>query len=74
MLYPDFNFTIIKVTFGCKSHFMLKAVIVDDEPKAIKSLLWELSNFNDDLEIIQTFTEADKAIKYINENTIDCLF
>ena len=53
---------------------MLKAVIIDDEPKAIKSLLWELSNFNDDLEIIQTFTEADKAIKYINENSIDCLF
>ena len=45
-----------------------------DEPKAIKSLLWELSNFNDDLEIIQTFTEADKAIKYINESSIDCLF
>lgn len=74
MLLSNFNFTIISVTFGYKSHYMLKAVIVDDEPKAIKSLLWELSNFNDDLEIIQTFTEADKAIKYINENAIDCLF
>lgn len=53
---------------------MLKAVIVDDEPKAIQGLSWELSNFNNDLEIIQTFTEAEKAIKYINENSIDCLF
>jgi two-component system LytT family response regulator len=53
---------------------MLKAVIVDDEPKAIQGLTWELSNFNDDLEIIETFTEADKAIKYINKNSIDCLF
>ena len=53
---------------------MLKAVIVDDEPKAIQGLTWELSNFNTDLEIIQTFTEAEKAIKYINENPIDCLF
>ncbi|WBX71148.1 LytR/AlgR family response regulator transcription factor [Tenacibaculum retecalamus] len=53
---------------------MLKAVIVDDEPKAIQGLTWELSNFNNDLEIIQTFTEAEKAIKYINENPIDCLF
>lgn len=53
---------------------MLKAVIVDDEPKAIQSLSWELSNFNNDLEIIQTFTEAEEAIKYINSNAIDCLF
>jgi len=53
---------------------MLKAVIVDDEPKAIQGLSWELSNFNNDLEIIETFTEAEEAIKYINENSIDCLF
>lgn len=53
---------------------MLRAVIVDDEPKAIKGLSWELSNFNDDVEVIQTFVEAEKAIKYLNENSIDCLF
>ncbi|MBE7696710.1 LytR/AlgR family response regulator transcription factor [Tenacibaculum finnmarkense] len=53
---------------------MLRAVIVDDEPKAIEGLLWELSNFNDDLEVIQTFTQAEEAIKYINNNAIDCLF
>lgn len=53
---------------------MLRAVIVDDEPKAIQGLSWELSNFNEDIEIIKTFTEAEKAIKYINENDIDCLF
>lgn len=53
---------------------MIRAVIVDDEPKAIQGLTWELSNFNDDLEIIKTFTEADKAIEYINSNVLDCLF
>ncbi|SOS47996.1 LytR/AlgR family response regulator transcription factor [Tenacibaculum dicentrarchi] len=53
---------------------MLRAVIVDDEPKAIEGFLWELSSFNDDLEIIQTFTQAEQAIKYINNNPIDCLF
>ncbi|MCD8411274.1 LytR/AlgR family response regulator transcription factor [Tenacibaculum finnmarkense] len=53
---------------------MLRAVIVDDEPKAIEGLLWELSSFNDDLEVIQTFTQAEEAIKYINNNAIDCLF
>jgi two-component system LytT family response regulator len=53
---------------------MLKAVIVDDEPKAIQGLTWELSNFNHDLEVIETFTEAEKAIDYINTNAFDCLF
>lgn len=53
---------------------MLKAVIVDDESKAIKSLSWELSNFEKDLTIEKTFTNAEKAIEYINTNNIDCLF
>ncbi|CAM1345808.1 LytR/AlgR family response regulator transcription factor [Tenacibaculum crassostreae] len=53
---------------------MLKAVIVDDEPKAIQSLSWELSNFDEDVEIIETFTEAEIAINYINKTDIDCLF
>ncbi|CAL2089954.1 LytTR family DNA-binding domain-containing protein [Tenacibaculum sp. 190524A02b] len=53
---------------------MLKAVIVDDEPKAIQGLTWELSNFSNDIEVITTFNEADEAINYLNSNTIDCLF
>ncbi|CAM1354843.1 DNA-binding response regulator [Tenacibaculum discolor] len=53
---------------------MLRAVIVDDEPKAIQGLSWELSSFESDIEIIETFTVAEKAIKFINENSIDCLF
>ncbi len=53
---------------------MLKAVIVDDEPKAIQGLTWELSNFDTDLEVIKTFTDAEEAIKYINNNALDCLF
>ena len=53
---------------------MLKAVIIDDEPKAIQSLSWELSNFNDQIEIIATFTEPEKAINYLKDTSIDCLF
>ena len=47
---------------------MLRAVIVDDEPKAIQGLSWELSNFSKDIVVIETFTEAEKAIEYINSN------
>lgn len=53
---------------------MLKAVIVDDEPKAIQGLKWELSNFSIDIEVIKTFSDEKKAIDYINSNSLDCLF
>jgi len=53
---------------------MLKAVIIDDEPKAIQGLTWELSNFGDEIEVIATFTEPEKALYYINSTEIDCLF
>ncbi|QOD59946.1 response regulator transcription factor [Polaribacter haliotis] len=53
---------------------MIRAVIIDDEPKAIKGLTWELSNFEDELEVIATFTEPEKAIPYLNSSEIDCLF
>lgn len=57
---------------------MLKAIIVDDEAKAIQSLSWELSNFDDKVEIINTFTSPREALVYFNENEsrdkIDCLF
>ncbi|WP_072348225.1 LytR/AlgR family response regulator transcription factor [Flavobacteriaceae bacterium A100] len=55
---------------------MLKAVIVDDEPKAIQSLSWELSHFKKEIEIVETFTIPEEAIAYLNnsEKTLDCLF
>ncbi|MBP1838448.1 LytR/AlgR family response regulator transcription factor [Formosa algae] len=53
---------------------MIEAVIVDDEPKAIQSLTWELNNFKDDIEIIKTFTSPEEAITYLNNTPPDCLF
>ncbi|WP_298882636.1 LytTR family DNA-binding domain-containing protein [uncultured Polaribacter sp.] len=53
---------------------MLTAVIVDDEPKAIQGLSWELSNFKDQIKVIATFNNPEKALIYITENEIDCLF
>ena len=53
---------------------MLKAVIVDDEQKAIQSLIWELSNFKDEIEVMQSFTKPEEALKYLSSNTPDCLF
>lgn len=53
---------------------MIKAVIIDDEPKAIKGLSWELDNFNEEVEVVATFTEPEKALTYLNKTKIDCLF
>lgn len=53
---------------------MLKAVIVDDEHKAIQSLSWELTNFSNEIEIIETFTNPEAALTYLNNNKPDCVF
>lgn len=53
---------------------MLKAVIIDDEPKAIQGLTWELSNFSDEIEVITTFSEPEKALSYLKDADLDCLF
>lgn len=53
---------------------MLKAVIVDDEPKAIQSLIWELSNFSEEVEVMASFSNPDEALEYLDKHTPDCLF
>ena len=53
---------------------MLNAVIVDDEPMAIQSLSWELTNFSRDIHILKTFTDPDEALEFFKTTTPDCLF
>jgi two-component system, LytTR family, response regulator len=53
---------------------MIKAVIVDDEPKAIQSLSWELTTFSDEIEIIATFSNPEEAITFLDTELLDCLF
>jgi len=53
---------------------MLKAVIIDDEPKALESLAWELDNFSDEIQIIAKYTDPEEALKYLKHNSCDCIF
>ena len=53
---------------------MIKAVIVDDEEKAIQSLAWELSHFPNEITVVATFNDASKALDYLHSNSPDCLF
>lgn len=53
---------------------MIRAVIVDDELKAVQSLSWELSNFGGDIKVIKSFTNPEEAIVFLDQNELDCLF
>lgn len=53
---------------------MIKAIIVDDEQTAIKSLKWEIESFCDNVAVIDTFTNPLDAISAINYLKPDCVF
>lgn len=52
----------------------LRAILVDDEPNALESLTWELEQFPDQIQVMQTFTEADRALEFMRTQQPDCLF
>ena len=53
---------------------MLKVILVDDEPKSIKSLEWELENLCEGVEVIGSFTDPHKALDFLKHSTPDCIF
>lgn len=53
---------------------MIHAIIIDDEPKSIQGLLWELGSFKSDITVVETFTNPEKAIDFLKENTVDAVF
>lgn len=53
---------------------MLKAIIVDDELSAIKSLQWEIESFCKEIDVLASFTDPHKAIDAINSHKPDCVF
>jgi len=53
---------------------MIKAIIVDDELSAIKSLEWEIKTFCKGIEVCESFTDPIEAISAINYLKPDCIF
>lgn len=53
---------------------MIKAIIIDDEFSAIKSLKWEIEKFCTGIEVTNFYTEPKKAISGINLLQPDCVF
>lgn len=54
---------------------MIKVVIIDDEPKAIEGLKWEIENFCPEVEVVNTFTDPRKGLLFFeDEQDVDCVF
>ncbi len=53
---------------------MIKAIIVDDEITAIRSLKWEIENFCTGVDVIADFSDPLEAISAINNLKPDCVF
>lgn len=53
---------------------MIKVILLDDEKNALKTLQWELARFNDEIEVVESFTSTEDALHFLKTNTIDCLF
>ncbi len=52
----------------------LNVIILDDEPKAIESLKWELTTFCPNVVIVATFTNPLEAQPYLKQHAVDCIF
>lgn len=52
----------------------IKVLLIDDETKAIKSLLWELEKFTQEVEVLATFTDPTEALNFLNAQFVDCIF
>ena len=53
---------------------MITIVIIDDEANAIENLVWEFSNYQSSVKIINTFTNPEEAIIYLKNNEVDAVF
>lgn len=53
---------------------MIRAIIIDDEPKSIQSLDWDLRYFPDQIHVVGTFSNVIDAIKKIEGLQPDVVF
>lgn len=52
----------------------LKCVIIDDEQLAIDTLKWQLTEFCERIQVVETFTNPKMAYSFLEDNSIDLCF
>ena len=53
---------------------ILEVVLIDDEPKSIKSLKWEINKCCSDINVVATFNNPNEALQYLKTQPVDCVF
>ena len=53
---------------------MIKAILIDDEPIALKGLHFELKNFSEKIDVAGTFSNATDALDFLNNREVDVVF
>ena len=53
---------------------MIRVALVDDEPKSIQSLEWEIHRTGKEVEVVGKFKEAEEAIHQLGTLGADCVF
>ena len=53
---------------------MLRAIIIDDEQHCIDTLVWQINTYCRDIQLLESFSEPQEGLKYIENNSIDILF
>lgn len=53
---------------------MIEVILVDDEPKSLIALEWELTNFNSNIKVIEKFVNPETAIQFLKSNHVDGVF
>lgn len=56
-----------------KTIMKLSCITIDDEPFALK-LISSFVEKNQDLEMISSFNSAKNALKFLENNLVDCIF
>ena len=51
----------------------MKSIIIDDEEMA-RAIIQQLSSSNKNIDLIESFSNAIEAIKYLNQNEVDLIF
>lgn len=53
---------------------MIRVVIIDDEPKSIFSLVWEIENLHEEIEVVGKFGKGKDAIEQVEALDPDVIF
>lgn len=53
---------------------MLKCILIDDEPKALTTLSYELNQFQSRIAVLDTFTSVEEACAFLAQNSVDVVF